>query len=348
MPGALRMSFVGSNDLEALIQGDSDGDAGVHEDLTAIMSASTAIDATRINPGGWGATLDSLRSDAPTEARRFDVLLTSASAELADPSHQPREALIGLSRYSREQCHGHVMVLNGSTLLGPYEEARLDGPRVGEPLDLRVRRLNLAIMEASNATGLSVLDADRLVAETRLRGKVTGPFGYAPEINGMLRSALASILGSLGFAERALMEVRMPFIREVAAVSVVRWLKSEGDSVAPGDVMCQLRLSGLRKLKRPRTATVLASIEHRGPVLERFLTRERVQRRTLDAVVSLVAGDGAVLRNVVRPAGMAVPPGDVLAVLSGDDNTPIADADLKASPFRAVIRTDDPKLEALL
>ena len=140
----------------------------------------------------------------------------------------------------------------------------------------------------------------------------------------------------------------MPFIKGVAAVSVERWLKSEGDPVEAGEDMCRLRLSGIRWLHSPRTATVLASIEHRAPALERFVTRERVQQRTFDAVVSLVAGESAVLRKVVCPAGMAFGYGDVLAILSGDGGVPIGDLPLKGNPFRAVIRTDSPKLEALL
>ena len=66
-------------------------------------------------------------------------------------------------------------------------------------------------MEASKATGLSVLDADRLVAEMRLPVKVRGVLGYAPEVDGVLRTALSSILGELGYADRAVMGVRVPF-----------------------------------------------------------------------------------------------------------------------------------------
>jgi hypothetical protein len=342
------LSYVGSNDLQALLRANADVETMLHEDFNAILSDSTAIKVSRIGSGGWAATLDSLRSDPSAEADRIDVLLTSASAELADPSRHPREALIDLSRSVRERSKGHVIVLNGSTLSGASERGGNDSSGGGEALDLRIKRLNLAIMEVSNATGLSVLDADRLVAETRLPGKVTGPFVYAPEIQAMLRSALASILGALGFAERAAMEVRLPFIREVAAVSVERWVKSEGDPVEAGEVLCHLRLSGMWRMQRPMSATVLASIDGRSPPLERFLARERVQQRRLDAVVSLVAGERGVLRRVMRPAGAALRSGDVLAILSGDGGVPIGDLPLKGNPFRAVIRTDSPKLEALL
>ena len=124
-------------------------------------------------------------------------------------------------------------------------------------------------------------------------------------------------------------------------------VKSEGDAVAAGDVMCQLRLSGVRLLKSPRSATVLASIDRRPPLLERLVTRERVQQRALDADASLVAADNGILRRVLRTAGSSIRPGDALAILSEDGRAAI-DQGLAASPFRAVIRTDNPRLEALL
>src|SRR4029453_9226477 len=97
----------------------------------------------------------------------------------------------------------------------------------------------------------------------------------------------------------------------------------------------------------PRAATVLASIDHRPPLLERLVTRERVQHRRRDWEASLVAADNGVVRKVLRPAGSSVRPGDALAILSEDGQAAL-DPTLTASPFRAVIRTDNPKLEALL
>jgi hypothetical protein len=347
MAGALRLSYVASEDLRALLFGTAGADTALHEDFAAFLSGATTVEVARVGAGGWATTLDALRSWPAEGSDGIHVLVTSALAELADPSADPNEALASLARFVMERSKGHVIVVNGSTLAVADEGGGHGGPNGGEPLDLRLRRLNLAIMEVSNATGSSVLDADRLVAETRLPAKVNGALGYSPKILRILRSALVSMLGALGLAERAAMGVRLPYIRDVTAVSIDRWLKSEGDFVAAGDVMCQLRLSGLRKLQRPRSATVLASIDRRAPLIERILTRERVRQRTLDEVVSLVAGEGAVLRKVMLPAGASLESGDVLAILSGDEGVEIDDL-LKPSPFRAVIQTDNPMIEAFL
>ncbi len=182
------------------------------------------------------------------------MLLTSASAELEDPSREPRAALVELAGFVRERLNAHTVVLNASTLQPAASDQPAASERSGvlepdEPASLRIRRVDLAAMEASHESGLSVLDADRLAAEIRLADKVRGPYEYAPEINGALRSMLASILGELGFAQRALMEAHTPYIRQVVAISVEEWLKSEGDVVTAGDVLCRLRLSGLRRLQ---------------------------------------------------------------------------------------------------
>jgi hypothetical protein len=268
------------------------------------------------------------------------VLLTSVTAELDDPSREPQEALTELTRFCGDRHEAHVVVLNSSTLvIGPDTTGHF--ARESEPLDLRIRRLDLAIMEASKATGLSVLDADRLVAEARLPLKVTGVFGYAPEIYGVLRIALSSILAELGYADRTVMGARAPFIGPIVDFSVGRWLKSEGDDVASGDVLCEIRLNDRWKMRRSTTALALASIKGRGPILRRIVNREQVRRWKFVGVGSLVAGDSAVLRKVLRSEGETVRPGELIAVLSDDRATPVGGPELELGPFRVALRTDD-------
>ena len=169
MPETLRVAFVGSHDLRELLL--ESGGADQEHGLAANLSASTHVEFSQLPPQGWTSMLGTLRSNGSTDP--FDVLLTSATAELDDPGREPREALIELARFAGERHRVHVVVLNASTLLsGPDTAGHIS--RDAEPLDLRIRRLNLAIMEASKATGLSVLDADRLVAETRFPIKVAG------------------------------------------------------------------------------------------------------------------------------------------------------------------------------
>lgn len=336
MRGTLRVAFVGSADLRELLLEDPGADQ--ESGLAASLATPTHVELHQLPPQGWASTLGSLRSNGGTDP--FDVLLTSATAELDDSSREPREALIELTRFVRKRHQALVVALNASTLLsGPDTAGHFS--RGAEPLDLRIRRLDLSIMEASEATGLSVLDADRLVAETSLPLKVTGVFGYTPEIYGLLRIALSSILGELGYAGRPATGARVPFTGPIVDLSVGQWLKSEGDYVASGDVLCEMRLGGRRVMRRPSNAVVLASIKGRGPVLRQIVNREHVRRRKIDEVRSLVAGESAVLRKVLRPEGEKVRPGELIAVLSGDPATPVDGPELELSPFRVALRSDD-------
>ena len=234
------------------------------------------------------------------------------------------------------------MVLNASTLLlGPDTAGGL--ARDAEPLDVRIRRLDLATMEASKATGLSVLDADRLVAEMRLPVKVRGVLRYAPEVDGVLRTALSSILRDLGYADRPVMGVRVPSVGPIANLSVERWLKSEGDVVGSGDVLCEIRLSGLRRVRHITNALVLASIKGNARrIVRQIIDPDQIRQRKFDEVRSLVAGDSAVLRKMLRSDGERVQPGELIAVLSGDPSTPVDGLELEPGPFRVALRTKDP------
>jgi hypothetical protein len=341
MPSARRLLWVRAPDLRDLVVGIPEGGRKLDAGLAVAVAASTPLEIREVAGRGWARTLELLRGED-----HVDLLLTSVSSELADPNPEPREGLIDLARFVQEDREGRVAVLNASSLVPPGTD-----PRTGDdanPLDLRIRQLNLAVMEASHSTGLSVVDADQLVAESSVPGKVAEPFDYSQEVCESLRSRLVSILDDLGVAERSVMEARVPFVRQARDLRVERWLTSEGDLVAVDDVLCELRLGNVREMTRPTTAVVLASIEGRTPLLRRLLSRERVRQRGRDAILPLVACEGAVLRKIVRPAGSEVQIADPLAVLTRDAETPIDDSSTRRDTFRAVVRTGNAMADILL
>jgi hypothetical protein len=338
MGRTLRLLAAGAPDLRDLLLPKPEGRklAGGLEDA---LGASTDIEVAWLADRGWAGTVEELAGNIQAPEGPH-VVLTSVAAEASDPSAEPADRLAELAR-AAEARGERVVVLNGSTLV-----PGADG-RDGEPLDLRIRRLNLAAMEASHATGLSVLDADRLIAESPLPRKVLGPFDYSPETCEALRSGLISILDELGFAARSVREARVPFVRKATELAVAGWHKAEGDAVAPDDVLCELRLGGMRMMTRPTSAVVLASVGTRKPPIRGLVSRDRVRRRSSDVVVSLVARDAAVLRKVLRPEGASVRSGDGLALLTREGDTPI-DATSRPQLFRAVLHTDDPVVESQL
>jgi len=341
VPSARQLLWVRAPDLRDLVVGIPEGGRKLDAGLAVAVAASTPLRIREMAGRGWAKTLEFLHGEDDV-----DLLLTSVSSELADPSPEPREGLIDLARFVQEDREGRVAVLNASSLVPGGTDVRTGDD--GNPLDLRIRQLNLAVMEASHSTGLSVVDVDQLVAETRVPGKVTGPFDYSPEVCEALRSRLVSVLDELGFAERPVMEARVPFVRQAGELTVDGWFKSEGDLVDADDLLCQLRLANIRRLSRPTSAVVLASIEGRTPLLRSLLSRERVRRRTRDAVLPLVAREGAVLRKILRPPGAGVRPGEPLALLTRDLETPIDGSSTRRDTFRTVVRTQDPLIDTLL
>jgi hypothetical protein len=341
VPPARQLLWVRAPDLRDLVVGIPEGGSKLDEGLAVAVAASTPLEIREMAGRGWAKTLELLRGEDDV-----DLLLTSVSSELTDPSPEPREGLIDLARFVQEDREGRVAVLNASSLVPGGTDARTGDD--GNPLDLRIRQLNLAVMEASHATGLSVVDVDQLVAETRASGKVTGPFDYSPEVCDALRSRLVSVLDELGFAERPVMEARVPFVRQARELTVETWCKSEGDVVAAEDVICELRLANLRRMTRPTSAIMLASIEGRTPLLRSLLSRERERPRAWDAILSVVALESAVLRKILRPAGADVRSGDALAVLTRDLETPIDGSNTRRDTFRTAVRTADPLVGHLL
>jgi hypothetical protein len=289
--------------------------------------------------GGWARHVDALTSVEETIGAPVDVVVTAASAELADPSEDALGSLVALTRFAKEGGR-HVIALNASTV-GPDRTASANG----ESLDLRIRRTNLALVVASHETGLAILDVDRLIAETPLPDKVIAPFEYSPPVVEVLRSEATRILSELGVpGGRTVMELRVPFIRQATHLVLERWFKDEGDAVAPEDVLCELRLLGIQRLSRPSNAIVLASIKGHLPLLRRMFNRERLRHRDKEARISVVASDTGVLRAIAHGAGASIQASDRLALLTIDPGAPVS-TDGVPSLFRAVARLEESTTE---
>jgi hypothetical protein len=342
-----RLLWVQAPDTGDFVVGIPDGGRKLEVGLALAVAPSARLEITEIGPQGWERTLKLLRTQRGDLAN-VDFLLTSVSSELTDPSHEPLECLIDLARFVQDEHSGRLAVLNASSLVPRSPRGDDSTVRKAEALSLRIRQLNLVCMEASNATGLSVVDADQLVAEKTLPGKIIGPFDYSPQMCEALQSRFVSILHELGFAERSVMEARVPFVRQAGQLTIERWLKSEGDLVTIEDAICEIRLGDIRRMSRPTSALVLASIRGRTPRLRTLLSRERVRQRTRDATLALVAGETAILRKILSPVGAGVRSLDAVALLTADRETPIGDASATRGQFRTAMRSTDARIEILL
>jgi hypothetical protein len=330
-----------------LVVGIPEGGRKLDGGLALGRAPSARLAITGIGNQGWKKTLELLRTEEGV-SKGTDMLLTSISSELLDPSPEPRECLTELARFVQEDRQGRVAVLNASSLIPRPPSSNFRARSDADALSLRIRQLNLLAMEASHATGLSVVDADQLVAEKSIPEKVTGPYDYSRPVCEALQSRLVSILHELGFAERSVMEARLPLVQQADQLTVEKWLKSEGDLVAIEDAICEIRLGNVREMTRPTSALVLATIKGRAPLFRTLLSRQRLRKRTRNATLALVAGEPAILRKILRPVGASVRSGDAVALLTPDLETPIADSSTRRGLFRAAMRSTDPSIEILL
>ena len=94
-----------------------------------------------------------------------------------------------------------VLLMNDSTVV-PRDRV---SPQ--EPLSLDIARLNLAALELSVATGLSVIDVDRLIAELGGEPHVEDGLRYSAAARQVIVTELARVIEDYGFFDdRPLLE----------------------------------------------------------------------------------------------------------------------------------------------
>ena len=105
----------------------------------------------------------------------------------ADPAAFRTAARAAVDVAKEAECH--VLLVNGSTVVADEPRAR----------SVDIAALNLAAVELSMATGISVIDADRAVAELGGDADVEAPLMYRPEAHGAIQRELVRVLADYGF-----------------------------------------------------------------------------------------------------------------------------------------------------
>ncbi|GBN28470.1 Pyruvate dehydrogenase protein X component [Araneus ventricosus] len=100
----------------------------------------------------------------------------------------------------------------------------------------------------------------------------------------------------LRLAENAI-EIKMPSLSPTMTEgTIVKWLKKEGDTITPGDVLCEIQTD---------KAVVGLEIEEEG-VLSKILVPENTQNVQLGAVIAVLIGEGDAITEKEKPVEMAV------------------------------------------
>ncbi|MGH9167142.1 MAG: hypothetical protein ACRD02_04795, partial [Acidimicrobiia bacterium] len=135
-----------------------------------------------------------------------DLIVFSLHAELlgaADSGTDPEvftENMLRVIRLLKEQLEAHIIFLNASTIEPGQEISNYRGVEQ-EPFSIRAHRLDLALTELSVREGISIIDADRLLAELGAAQHVMGPLDYSAVACEALCRELLRVVEDYGFFE---------------------------------------------------------------------------------------------------------------------------------------------------
>ncbi len=155
-------------------------------DTRDIWALAADLDAFRREIQGVEVVLRSIQPDVdgPFTGRELAQRFTAAMAEV-------------IAACKGEGCR--LILLNGCTF--DPDDAVSCYQDVGETMPLTIHRLDLELIELSMLDGISVVDADRMVAELGGRTHVEGQFRYSPELCAAIRDELAVVLEEYGFLD---------------------------------------------------------------------------------------------------------------------------------------------------
>ena len=107
------------------------------------------------------------------------------------------------------ELDAHVIVYNCSTVDPADQTYNYHG--VGETIPLRVQQLNRIIIEISVKEGISIIDADRVLAELGARDNVPSALEYSAEACKALCEETLRVLADVGFFEKRPLIMQMGY-----------------------------------------------------------------------------------------------------------------------------------------
>jgi hypothetical protein len=137
-------------------------------------------------------------AEAP-ETVRAQLAQTDYAATGLVTAAQFQTTLIDLIRAIKERLDAHVLVFNASSIVPGDTTYRFY--RQPDTLALRIHKFNLALIAASVAEGISIIDVDRLVADAGGARQVRAPLTYGLEAQQALTHEVLRVLADIGFFE---------------------------------------------------------------------------------------------------------------------------------------------------
>lgn len=173
--------------MRLLVAGGADVEAIVGRPGSRWVPAPTRVEVHGMRPAtatDLEAAVEELEPDV------IDVVVVGLLGDLDTPVDALHATLTRLVRRLRDDVGVHVLVVNLCTW----------APRVDAD-DRRADRLGVLALELSMREGVSVVDVDRIVAETGARGHVRAIGDYDASIHDLVAQEIARILDDYGFFE---------------------------------------------------------------------------------------------------------------------------------------------------
>ncbi len=202
-----------------------------------------------------------------------------------------------------------ILILNGSTI--DPNDSTFNYNNQKDTLPVRINRFNLALLRVSMQAGISIIDVDRLAAESG-DPHVLSPLRYSDTLNNIIQQEVVRIINDLALEEgnQPLYKLEMPYVDlTVKEGTVANWHKAAGDSIHVGDKLVDIAVQ-FQIMKRTHSA--------------RFLSRTKTKKaggkmgRLLVQLIS--AGEGK-LHQIYTEPNSTVQQGTLMAAITAENPT---------------------------
>lgn len=205
--GQDRLSVVvkGNKELVDALVSRADGGSVLQEGLADLVRGKhgVQVDLTIEARGGYPDLLSELESGRSRAiADRPDLVFLGPHPDVLVGASHPDGFLGAMERVVKrfKDDEIYVVFLNASTIdptvtISNYH----DQP---DPFTRRAQQVDLALLQLSIREGVSIIDADRILAEMGAADHVAGPLEYSAAANAALAAEALRILEDYGFFER--------------------------------------------------------------------------------------------------------------------------------------------------
>lgn len=262
--------------------------------------------------------LDELAKGAGLAANAPDLVILSLHPDVLRPYDRGFGA--AMTEVVRQLKNGgsEVVFLNASTI-DPSDFATNYAGLSDEPFSMVAQRLDLDLLRLSVSEDVSIVDADRILAELGASALVVGPTDYLVDGCAAVCTETARIIDDIGLLDKVFLNhttegardwirFELPFLISGAEeVTVTEWHKSVGETVERGDPLCDVTVRSGRAMVRVNAASKL--LEDDRPT-----GRPNMRTVRLSAGFRLTAAESFQLSEVITHNGQTIGKDRLLAV----------------------------------